>query len=200
MFSLDFVKPSQTAPILECGELRLRAPHLGDFSAWAALRQESRLHLTRWEPDWLEKDMSIEAFRARIRLQERLHRAGAALSLFACVGDSGDLVGGVTLSDVRYHASHSATLGYWIGERHLRRGYGFLCVRAVVAYAFETMRLNRVEAACQPGNTASKALLTKAGFQEEGYARDFLFINGAWRDHLQFAITARDYCGAPTPV
>jgi ribosomal-protein-alanine N-acetyltransferase len=200
MFSLDFAKQSQAAPVLEIGALKLRAPQLADYPAWAALRQESRAHLTRWEPDWLDKDVSIEAYRARIRLQERLHRGGAALSLFTCLASSGDLVGGVTLSDIRYHASHSATIGYWIGERYLRRGYGLQSISAVVAYAFETMRLNRVEAACQPGNSASSALLEKAGFREEGYACDFLFINGAWRDHLLFAITARDYCGAPISI
>lgn len=197
MLHLDFSKAVQRTPVLENGVIVLRAPALADHAAWLSLRSESRGHLTRWEPDWTDKDVSFDAFRSRIRAQERLSRSGAAYSFFTCIKETGALIGGVTLSDVRYQASHSATLGYWIGGPYLRQGYGLASVRAVLDYSFGQLRLNRVEAACQPGNVASRALLGKAGFREEGLARDFLFINGAWRDHLLFALTARDFCGAP---
>lgn len=198
MLNFDFAKPVARAPILERGPLRLRAAELGDYESWLRVRRESRPHLTRWEPDWREQDVTLEAFRLRLRSYDRQHRARAGLSLYVCLKDSGELIGGVTLSDIRYYASCSATIGYWIGERHLRRGYGLTAVEAVLGHAFGEMRLNRVEAACQLGNVASRALLAKAGFREEGFARDYLFINGAWRDHLLFARTARDYCGAPS--
>ncbi len=199
MLNFDFAKSSvMRPPILEHGAVSLRAAEPADYGAWLALRQESRAHLTRWEPDWRDQDVTAEAFRARIRNYERQHRSRVGLSLYAYIKATGDLVGGVTLSDIRFQSSHSATIGYWIGERFLRRGHGLAAVEAVVAHAFLEMRLNRVEAACQPGNLASKTLLSKAGFREEGFVRDYLFINGSWRDHLLFALTARDYCGAPT--
>ncbi len=202
MISLDFVRQSSRPPVLGGGEITLRAAQLTDYHSWIALRERSRAHLTKWEPDWLEKDVTLDAFRARLRLHERLHRTGAALSLLAFLNPVGpnrtpEMIGGVTLSDIRLHASHSATIGYWIGEGHLQKGYGLACVRLVLGYAFNERRLNRVEAACQPGNLASRALLAKAGFREEGHARDYLYINGRWRDHLLFAATAREYCGAP---
>lgn len=200
MISLDFVRQAPHPPVLESGDVKLRTMQLTDYSAWAKLRAESREHLTRWEPDWLDKDVTVEAFRARLRHHDRLLRAGAALSLFAFLKSSGEMIGGVTLSDIRLHAAHSATIGYWIGQAHLRNGYGLASVQLVLAHAFREKRLNRIEAACQPGNIASRALLAKAGFREEGFARDYLFINGAWRDHLLFAATARDYCGAPAPI
>ncbi|MEK7266804.1 MAG: GNAT family protein [Pseudomonadota bacterium] len=199
MISLDFVR-QQRPPTLEQGDIVLRAGQLTDHSSWAALRERSRAHLTRWEPDWQDKDATLEAFRTRLRLHDRLHRSGAALSLLVCLKPGGDVIGGVTLSDIRLHASHSATIGYWIGEGHLRQGRGLAAVQLTLAHAFGEKRLNRVEAACQPGNTASRALLSKAGFKEEGLARDYLFINGGWRDHLLFAATARDYSGAPALV
>jgi len=200
MISIDFVRQSPRPPTLEKGGVMLRSAQLTDYQAWAALREKSRAHLTRWEPDWLDKEASIEAYRARLRLHERLHRAGAALSLLVFVKTTGEMVGGVTLSDIRLHAAYSATIGYWIGADHLRKGYGLAAVQLALAHAFGEKRLNRVEAACQPGNIASRALLLKAGFREEGFARDYLFINGGWRDHLLFAATARDHCGAPAPV
>lgn len=200
MISLDFARSPPRPPVLENNLLRLRTPQLTDFEEWASLRHESRPHLTRWEPDWLDKDVSIDAYRERVRLYDRLQRSGAALSLFAFLKPGGELIGGVSLSDIRYHAAHSATLGYWIGQSRLRQGFGLACVGMMLAHAFSEKRLNRVEAACQPGNLASIALLAKAGFRQEGLARDYLFINGGWRDHILFALTARDYCGAPAPV
>jgi ribosomal-protein-alanine N-acetyltransferase len=196
MLSFDLgISPSRP-PVLACGLLRLSTAELNDHSAWRALRTESRAHLTQWEPDWTERDETIEAFRIRLRSYERQHRTRAGLSLFAREISTAKLVGGVTLSDIRFHASHSATIGYWIGAPYLRRGYGLAMVERLLCYAFEELRLNRVEAACQPGNSASRALLAKAGFREEGIARDYLFINGAWRDHFLFARTARDHVAA----
>jgi ribosomal-protein-alanine N-acetyltransferase len=83
-----------------------------------------------------------------------------------------------------------ASLGYWAGERHARRGYTTAAVRAVVRHAFEDLDLHRVEAACQPDNNASRRVLEKAGFTQEGAARAYLKINGAWRDHLLFGIAS----------
>lgn len=200
MISLDFVRPPSRAPTLEQSKILLRAAQLTDYPAWAALRERSRAHLTRWEPDWLDRDTTLDAFRERLRLHDRLHRAGAALSLLAFLKAGGEMIGGVTFSDIRLHAARSATIGYWIGEGHLRQGHGVAAVRLMLSHAFGERRLNRVEAACQPGNVASRALLARAGFREEGLARDYLFINGGWRDHLLFAATARDYCGAPASL
>ena len=197
MLNIDFTRMSQRPPEIVDGDLRLRMPQVADYDEWIALRETSRAHLTKWEPDWTQDDVSVDAFRARVKTQEKLQRAGVALSFFICDESSGKIVGGATLSDIRHHAAHSATIGYWIGAAHLRRGHGSAAVRLIVDHAFGPLRLNRVEAACQPGNGASIGLLTKLGFKQEGFARDFLYINGAWRDHLLFAVTARDYCGAP---
>src|SRR5690606_2261601 len=102
-------------------------------------------------------------------------------------------VGGVTLSNIRYGASRSAQLGYWVGAPYVRRGYGAAAVKALSAHAFETIDLNRLVAACQPGNIASQKLLERCGFTREGLARDYLMINGQWRDHYIYAQTAGDY-------
>ncbi len=192
MLGLDFVKGANKSPCIIHGEVRLRAAELQDYPAWFRVREESRAHLTRWEPDWSEKDASFDAFKLRLRGQEREAKLGAALPLLLFREADDALLGAVNLSDIRYQAVCSATLGYWIGAPYLRCGYAFAGVTAVVGYAFDTLGLNRVEAACQPGNQASRNLLAKAGFHEEGLAKEFLFINGAWRDHLRLAITARE--------
>lgn len=197
LLSFDFGRVAPKPPLIGAGAIYLRAPEIEDHGAWARLREASRVHLTRWEPDWKNEDATPDAFRLRLKSYDRQFRAhaGAAFHVFERDGDH--LVGGVTLSDIRRHAAQSATIGYWIGAAFLRRGYGLAAVRAALGYAFDDLGLNRVEAACQPGNAASRALLLKAGFTEEGHARDYLFINGAWRDHVLFARLARDHGAAP---
>jgi ribosomal-protein-alanine N-acetyltransferase len=197
MIRFEFGKSAAKPPVIDGGPVVLRAADASDYQAWFALREESREHLTRWEPEWCDAETTADSFRARLRLYNRQRRAGVGLSLFVRLKIGDRLVGGASLSDIRAHASHSATLGYWIGAPHLRQGLGVAAVAALTRHAFEAIGLNRIEAACQPGNVASRALLAKVGFRQEGFARDYLYINGAWRDHLLFALTARDYCGAP---
>ena len=184
-------------PILVCSPLYLRAGEKKDFQQWANLRAQSRAHLTRWEEIWDDSDLSYGRYLRRMRLFDREARRANGLSLFVFLpnpdNSSETLVGGVILTNIRYGASRSTTLGYWIGAPFVGKGYATLAVKAVLAYAIETMGLNRVEAACQPENSASIALLQKAGFRREGLATDYLKINGEWRDHILFAVTSRDY-------
>ena len=97
------------------------------------------------------------------------------------------LVGGLTLASVRRGVAQAGSLGYWMGATFVRRGHMTAAVKAVLPFTFSTLRLHRVEAACIPTNTASIRLLERAGFTREGYARQYLCINGTWQDHLLFA-------------
>lgn len=193
MFPLRHTGPAAFDPVLVCDPVLLRPPHIRDFENWAALRHRSRGHLTRWEDNWTANDMTVSAFRRRLRLWERQRRQAASLSLFAYGLEDDALIGGVTLSNIRFGASRSGVIGYWIGEGYLRRGLGRLIVEETVRHAIEAIGLNRVEAACQPDNTASSRLLTGLGFQREGRARAYLRINGVWRDHDIYAVTAEDW-------
>ena len=67
-----------------------------------------------------------------------------------------------------------------------RQGLTLAAVRALSEFAFRTLALHRLEAACIPDNVPSRTLLKKAGFAEEGFAQAYLKINGAWRDHVLF--------------
>ena len=71
-----------------------------------------------------------------------------------------------------------------------------VALRAVTGFAFTTLRLHRIEAACLPHNAASMRLLERTGFTREGYARSYLRINGVWQDHLLYALLETD----PVPL
>jgi ribosomal-protein-alanine N-acetyltransferase len=97
------------------------------------------------------------------------------------------LLGALTFSNVRRGVAQAASLGYWIGAPHARRGLMTSAVGLAMGFAFDHLRLHRIEAACLPGNAASIALLGRCGFEQEGLAKRYLKIAGLWQDHLLFA-------------
>ena len=165
----------------------LRAPEARDFTDWSEIREASRNFLTPWEPTWAQDETSRGSYRYKLRRYTEDARDDKAYALFVFRDEDDALVGGCTLSNIRRGVALTASLGYWAGERYAGKGYITAAVRAVVRYAFEDLDLHRVEAACQPDNLASRRVLEKAGFAQEGVAHAYLKINGAWRDHLLFA-------------
>lgn len=182
-------------PRIETARLTLRPPRHGDFRAWSTLREESRAFLTPWEPVWADDHLSRTAFRHRVGWTQKAIRTERAFPFFVHDRMSGELLGAVTLDNIRRGPAQSGTVGYWIGERHARKGYMREALTAVVAYAFETLNLGRVEAGCLPENTASRRLLEQSGFKYEGVAQAYLQINGRWRDHVLYAALRRDRRG-----
>jgi len=188
--ALPGVKPQFA---LEGKSVRLRAPVAGDYAQWSKLRGDSRDFLTPWEPTWAPDELSRAAFRRRLRRYAQATRAGSGHMFFVFDKRSGDLLGGCQLSNVRQGVAQSAaSLGYWMGKRFAGKGLMTDAVTILVRHAFDRMGFHRIEAACLPSNTASRRVLTKAGFTAEGTARKYLKINGDWQDHLLFAIIAGD--------
>lgn len=165
----------------------LRAPEARDYAEWADLRERSRDFLTPWEPTWASDELSRGSYRYKLRRYAEDARDDRAYAFFVFRDEDGALTGGVTLSNVRRGVAQAGSLGYWAGQSFAGKGYTTAAVRGVVRFAFDHLELHRIEAACQPENIASRTVLTKAGFEEEGRARSYLKINGAWRDHILFA-------------
>jgi [ribosomal protein S5]-alanine N-acetyltransferase len=174
----------------------LRLSEMGDYQEWAALREQSRAFLTPWEPLWPADDLTRASFRNRVRRHADEMARDEAYSFFVFREEDDTLLGGLSLGHVRRGVSQAATLGYWMGESYAGKGYMSRAVRAVLGYAFKIQGLHRIEAACLPSNEPSKRLLERVGFQQEGYARAYLNINGQWRDHLLFALLESD----PAPL
>jgi ribosomal-protein-alanine N-acetyltransferase len=181
-----------TPSLIRAGPVILRVPAMADFPQWAHLRAASRSFLTPWEPVWPADDLTRMAFRRRIKRYQREVKNGSGYPFFVFSPDGETLLGGLTLSQVQRGVTQSCALGYWMGAPYAGRGLMTAAVRAVVAFAFDTLHLNRVEAACLPGNAASIRLLEKVGFTREGYARRFLCIDGRWQDHLLFGMVRDD--------
>jgi ribosomal-protein-alanine N-acetyltransferase len=183
---------SEPLPTIDGEGVFLRAPQMADYGEWAALREASRAFLTPWEPTWPADDLSRGAFRRRLRRYAEDQRTDQSYAFFLFRKSDHALAGGLTLANIRRGVAQAGSLGYWIGEPFARRGMMSGAVQALVPFAFSSLRLHRLEAACIPSNAASIRLLEKAGFAREGYAREYLCINGLWQDHLLFGRLSGD--------
>ena len=180
--------PGGQQPVIRGQGLYLRYPRIADFPIWAKLRAESREFLTPWEPVWADDELTRSAFRRRIKRYQKETRQDTAYVFFVLRESDNALVGGCTISNVRRGVTQCCTLGYWIGAKFARQGYMTSALRALLPFVFRTLGLHRIEAACLTENDASRKLLARVGFRQEGLARRYLLINGAGADHLLFAL------------
>jgi ribosomal-protein-alanine N-acetyltransferase len=156
------------------------------WKAWRILRDMSRDFLVPWEPTWPDNALSYSFYCSLLRRQWRQWRSGESYSftIFDHSGPRRVLVGGITLGDVQFAAAQKGTVGYWIGKPYAGQGYMTEALGLVCDFAFDTLRLQRIEAGCLPRNEPSKALLKRCGFEQEGYAKAYLQINGVREDHI----------------
>jgi [ribosomal protein S5]-alanine N-acetyltransferase len=183
---------SEPMPLIEGDRVFLRAPQMGDFPEWAALREASRAFLVPWEPTWPHDDLTRSAFRRRLKRYVEDLRTDQAYPFFLFRKSDNAIVGGLTLANIRRGVAQAGSLGYWMGERYAGHGYMTAAVRALIPFSFGSLRLHRLEAACIPTNVASIRLLERTGFMREGFAREYLCINGTWQDHLLYALLKDD--------
>ena len=188
MALFGLARSADPQPLVRGDGLYLRPAIAADYSAWARLREQSRAFLAPWEPTWLSDDLTRAAFRRRLRRQAEDIAADESFAFLIFDSTSDELLGGLTLGGVRRGVAQAATLGYWMGAPHAGKGRMTRAVAAVVRFGFDTLRLHRVEAACIPDNAPSIALLERNGFRREGFARAYLKINDAWRDHILLAL------------
>ncbi len=188
MALFGLARTADPQPVVRGDGLYLRPAIAADYAAWARLREQSRAFLTPWEPTWLSDDLTRAAFRRRLRRQAEDIAADESFAFLIFDATSDELLGGLTLGGIRRGVAQAATLGYWMGTHHAGKGRMTRAVAAVVRFGFDSLRLHRIEAACIPDNAPSIALLERNGFQREGFARAYLKINDAWRDHILLAL------------
>ena len=148
----------------------LRHPAMGDYAAWAELRALSRQHLTVWEPQWARDELARSAFRRRLRQYQREMREDQGYAFLIFREADATLLGGLSISNVRRGVAQAASVGYWIGAApRAPRPHDATRVEAMLPFAFDTLGLHRLEAACLPHNAASARVLEKAGLPARGH-------------------------------
>ncbi len=165
-----------------------------DYAAWHEVRVRCRDWLLKWEPrsvhaPHLAEDRRSFATRCQVRERERQIGTGFGFGIFV----DGRFVGEISLSSIQRGPLQSAFVGYWIDEAYAGRGLMPESVVVVLQFAFESLRLHRIEINIIPRNAASRRVVEKLGLRFEGIAERYLEIDGAWEDHAHYAITAEEW-------
>lgn len=151
---------------------------------------ENEAHLRRWSPAAAPGWDALVYWERRLR--DAWDDAAAGRSLRLVVSRKGDLgraiLGTISLTEIVRGPLQQAYLGYALGAPHQGKGIMLEAVRALCAYAFDTLRLHRVCANYMPSNDRSAKVLRACGFVPIGFAQDYLYIDGAWRDHVMTAL------------
>lgn len=175
--------------------IHLRPLEEHDFEQWRLVRRRCADWLQKWEPrripgqpDTVEDRVAF-ATRCSIRAHEASTGVGFAFGIFA----DGQFIGEINISSVHRGPQQSAYVGYWIDESFAGQGFMPEAVVVVMEYAFEKLRLHRLQISIIPRNTASRRVVEKLGLRSEGVAVGYLEINGNWEDHIRYAITAEEW-------
>lgn len=194
--SISRIKSRYPRPSMDCcleGEkVMLRPGDPADWRNWRTLREASRAFLTPWEPTWAHNALDYSHYCGLLRRYAREWRMGEGYNFLIFLrsedGQEGALVGGISLNSIERGVSQSGTLGYWMGQPYAGNGYMREAASLVAEFAFNTVLLHRLQASCLPHNEPSINLLRRLGFEEEGYAKAYLKINGTWADHILWAL------------
>jgi [ribosomal protein S5]-alanine N-acetyltransferase len=174
--------------------ITLRTLNEGDYPGWFDVRSRNHDWLLKWEPrsahsQHLAEDERSFASRCSIRERERQLGTGYAFGIFV----DHRFVGEITLSSIQRGPLQSAFIGYWIDRDVAGQGLMPEAVVTLLQYAFESQKLHRIEINIIPRNAASRRVVEKLGLRSEGIAERYLEIDGAWEDHVRYAITAEEW-------
>jgi ribosomal-protein-alanine N-acetyltransferase len=188
-----------TVPIgvrLESDRLVLRAPKATDITELRSLLIRNAEHLRPWSPSPPPgtNPVGFTELGRSIARHRRDWKAGTGYVFMTLLRDSREpIIGRIALTSVTRGPFQSAQLGYWIDSAHVGRGLMSEAVGLMLGFAFEWLRLHRVQAAVMPDNGASRRILSKRQFREEGYAERYLRIAGRWEDHLLYGLTLEEW-------
>src|ERR1019366_4800447 len=162
-------------PHLLAEPVTLRPVRVGDARAWREIRVRNAPWLRPWEPTNPETPL----YRSSL---------GQAIPWVVSYGDK--FVGQLTVGSITWGSARSGQVGYWIDEAYAGRGIIPTTLAMAVDHCFGVVGLHRLEASIRPENHASRRVVEKLGFREEGIRVRQLHINGAWRDHVCYALTS----------
>ena len=170
----------------------LRPYRVTDARAWREIRVRNVQWLRRWEmtdPESPRYPSTLKSYMAMMAATHRDALLGHALSWAVTFGD--ELVGQASLGSIVWGSERTGQLGVWVDETFARHGIGSLAAAMVVDHGFHGVGLHRIVASVRPENTASRQGVEKY-FREEGLRVRQSYADGAWRDHLCYALTAEE--------
>ncbi|MFI3308891.1 ribosomal protein S5-alanine N-acetyltransferase [Ewingella allii] len=171
----------------------LRLVHERDAHRMADYYVENRAFLKPWEPVRDESHCYPSGWQARLGLITEMQKQGNAYYFILLDPDENNVQGVANFSNVLRGSFHACFLGYSLGEKWQGQGLMFEALQSLIRYMQRQQKMHRIMANYMPHNQRSGALLHRLGFEREGYAKDYLLIDGKWQDHILTALTYQDW-------
>ncbi len=186
-------------PVLRTDRLLLTLPTIGAAEEHLLFTKENARHLSPWEPPAPEGYHTLRFWRERLARNLREFERGVSVrfAIYWRRDPKSPLLGNCNFTNLVSGAFHCATLGYRLDHRVQGQGVMTEALRAATQYMFREQGFHRIQANYRPTNERSGAVLRRLGFVVEGYARDYLYIDDAWRDHVLTSLTNPDMTGRP---
>ncbi len=165
------------------GDIILRTAEPTDGQLISDYFIANRAHLKQWEPRREDAFFSESGWTQRLIKLNELHRMGLGYYLIIIDSESGEMLGTVSFSNISRFPFHACNLGYSLGENAQGRGVMTRALKMAVNYMFNIQNIHRIMAGYMPRNQRSEAVLNRLGFKQEGFAEDYLLIDGRWEDH-----------------
>jgi ribosomal-protein-alanine N-acetyltransferase len=190
-------RPQLTLPndVLIGRRVELRPLRPDDFKHWSEVRNANVDWLTKWEPTRpagtpdVINDKNAFASRCNARDRERHLGSGYGFGIFV----NGSFSGEINISSIQRGPFQNCYVGYWIDQRKAGNSYTPESLVLLLQFAFEELKLHRVQVAIIPRNVSSRRVVEKLELRNEGLAQKYLEIDGQWEDHMRFAITSEEW-------
>jgi [ribosomal protein S5]-alanine N-acetyltransferase len=181
--------PQKSLPILKTANLTLRLPTPEDIPAIISYFRENEVHLSPFDPKKPEDFYTEKFWRQRVPQHTEDFFADRSLRLYLFHRESLEVVGSMEFSQISRGPFQACYLGYGIAAKFQGKGLMFEALTEAIRYAFDELNIHRVMANHLPENTRSASVLQRLGFARECVAKDYLQINGKWRDHVLNSLT-----------
>jgi ribosomal-protein-alanine N-acetyltransferase len=184
------MKEAPDFPVIKTKRLLLTLPSAEKAAGLLAYVQENQEHFAPWSPPAPPRYYTEAHWRERLASARAEFKRGQSLRLvfFERKRPEGAVVGDCSFTEMIRGPFQACFLGYKLDHRAVGQGLMYEALTAAIAYVFDDFKLHRIMANYMPANERSGSVLRRLGFVVEGYARDYLFIAGSWRDHILTAL------------
>lgn len=166
------------------GDFILRTAEVDDAERISQYFNRNRAHLKAWEPKREEAFFTVTGWAQKLIKLKELHSLGLGYYLILTDPAGDKVIGTVSFSNLSRFPCYTCTVGYSLDESSQGKGIMSRALKFAVDYMFNYQSMHRINAAYMPNNARSASVLKKNGFEKEGFAKQYLLINGQWQDHI----------------
>ncbi len=181
-------------PSIMCDRIVLRMANNEDISLILDYFTENRIYLTPYYPTWQVNFFTEEYWQMQVEVNYQEFNHDNSLRLFIFPLDNPNkIIGTLNFSNFVRGSAQYCHVGYSLAESEQGKGYMKEAMRGAIQYVFYELKMHRISASYMPHNQRSGKLLKSLGFMVEGYARDYLMINGKWEDHILTSLINQEW-------